>query len=65
AATPHSQITDEKMKITIDNFYDDAQFLIRFNTEKPDMVIGGNLTPLTGNLYSLEATDETVIITFK
>ena len=65
AVTPHTKIRERSMEISIDNFYDDAQFLVRFNQKQPDVVSGGTLTHLTGDLYSLEADEETVIITFK
>ncbi len=65
AVTPHTEITDKTMRVTIDNFYDNAQFLVRFNEEQPATVEGGTLTHLTGNLYNLEATEAVVTISFK
>ena len=65
AVTPHIDLGEDKMEISIENFYDNAQFLVRFNEEEPDRVIGGKLTHLTGDLYHLEATRDTVVISFK
>ena len=65
AVTPHINVGAANMKITIDNFYDDAQFLVRFNEKRPDTVQGGKLTPVTGNLYLLDADTDTVTISFK
>ncbi len=65
AVTPHTEITDHAMRVSIDHFHDNAQFLIRFNEKHPDAVSGGTLTHLTGNLYNLEATSDTVTISFK
>lgn len=65
AVTPHYEVNDTSMKITIDNFYDNAQFMVRFNEKEPKNVTGGKLTHLTGNLYSLEANSSTVTVTFK
>lgn len=53
------------MKITIGNFCDEAQFLVRFNEKSPDNVMGGELTHLTGGLYLLRAESDTVYITLK
>ena len=65
AVTPHTEIGDQSMTLSVDHFYDDAQFMVRFNEKEPDTVTGGTLTHLTGNLYNLEATEDTVIISFK
>ena len=63
AAVPHTVTTEDKVVITIDNFYDDAQLLVRFNTGTPTAVQGGTLTHMTGNLYLLSATQSVVNIT--
>ena len=44
---------------------DNAQLMVRFNEEEPDQVTGGTLIHLTGDLYLLEATSDTVTITFQ
>ena len=53
------------MEISIENFYDEAQFMIRFNEKNPDKVYGGELTHLTGNLYILRAIEDKVTISLK
>lgn len=60
AVAPETQILEDRMVVHIQNFYDDAQFLVRFNTKQPGKVTGGKLTHLTGNLYLLQADQETV-----
>jgi hypothetical protein len=65
AVAPIIEKHEDKMVLQIENFYDDAQFLIRFNEKKSDMVTGGRLTHLTGNIYLLEADREIVTISFK
>ena len=65
AVAPIIEKHEDKMVVQIENFYDDAQFLIRFNEKKSDTVTGGRLTHLTGNIYLLEADRETITISFK
>lgn len=65
AVTPHREIREDALVLTLDHFYDDAQFLVRFNEETPGEVTGGKLTLLTGNLYLLEATEATVTVRFQ
>ena len=65
AVVPHTTTTEDKVEITIDNFYDDAQLLIRFNSGTPADVHGGTLTHLTGDLYLLSATQAVVDITLE
>ena len=65
AVTPHIRLNDDSIKISIDNFYDNAQFMVRFNEKQPNDVVGGKLTHLTGDLYILEATNDTVVVSFK
>ena len=57
--------TEDGMRITIDNFYDQAQLFVRFNEKNPDNVSGGTLTHLTGGLYLLVANESVVEITLK
>ena len=59
------EMTAEKMTIKINDFYDEAQFFVRFNEQEPGKVDGGKLTHLTGDLYLLEANKNTVTISFK
>lgn len=65
AVAPKTEMYEDKMVVSIENFYDDAQFLIRFNDKKYDLVTGGKLTQLTGDLYLLEADKDKVTISFK
>lgn len=65
AVMPHMTVNEREMEISIDNFYDNAQFMVRFNEKQPDKVMGGSLTHLTGNLYILEANKDTVTVSFK
>ena len=65
AVAPECETYDDKMIITLDNFYDEAQLFVRFNTKIPDTVSGGTLTHLTGDLYLLVADKQTVTVSFK
>ncbi len=65
AIAPSTEVFDDSMKITIGNFYDDAQMLVRFNTKQPDKVKGGSLSHITGNIYLLSANESVVDITLK
>ncbi len=62
AVTIRQEIQEDKMVLQIDHFYDNAQFLVRFNEKEPGNVTHGKLTHLTGELYLLEAYDEQVTI---
>jgi hypothetical protein len=62
---PTTVTNENKVVITINNFYDDAQLLVRFNTGTPIEVHGGTLTHLTGDLYLLSATQSVVDITLE
>ena len=53
------------MVLELGNFHDEAQLLVRFNEKKPNLVLGGNLTHITGDLYLLHANKDTVTVTFK
>lgn len=65
AAAPETQVQNDRMTVTIGNFCDDAQFLVRFNEKDPGRVTGGTLTHLTGDLYLLEASADTVTVLFQ
>lgn len=65
AVAPKTQVLEDKMVLSIANFYDDAQFLVRFNEQDPGKVVGGTLTHLTGSLYLLEAQEDTVTVFFQ
>lgn len=65
AAAPEMEISQTEMVITIHNFTDNGQFLVRFNEREPGAVTGGKLTHLTGDLYLLEANSAQVTVLFK
>ena len=65
AAAPRCEVQDDSVKITVDNFYDEVQLLVRFNEGVPDEISGGTLTHLTGGLYLVSATESIVDITLK
>lgn len=65
AAAPHTVVGEDIVRITIDNFYDEAQLLVRFNEKVPGDVQGGTFVHLTGGLYLLSATENVVDITLK
>ena len=56
------KVTEEEIRLTLENFYDKAYFMVRINEGTPGNVSGGALTHLTGNLYLLEADEATVTI---
>jgi hypothetical protein len=65
AVAPSVRMQEDQMVLSIQNFYDDAQFLVRFNTKEPGKVTGGKLTHLTGSLYLLQADQETVTVSLR
>lgn len=65
SVTVDRKITDKKMVLKLGNFHDEAQLLVRFNEKKPNFVLGGSLTHITGDLYLLHANKDTVTVTFK
>ena len=65
AAAPSTVVGESSVRITVDNFYDEVQLLVRFNENMPGDVRGGTLTHLTGGLYLLRATEPVVDITLK
>ena len=62
AVTFTKTVTDQAIKLELDNFYDEVYFMVRVNEGTPGDVSGGKLTHLTGNLYLLKAKEPTVII---
>lgn len=65
AVAPKTEVLEDSVKITIDNFYDEAHFLVRFNEGVPDDIRGGVLVHLTGGLYLISATESIIDITLK
>ena len=62
AVTFTKTVTDQAIRLELDNFYDEVYFMVRINEGTPGDVSGGKLTHLTGNLYLLKAKEPTVII---
>ena len=62
AVTFTKTMTDQAIKLELDNFYDEVYFMVRINEGTPGDVSGGKLTHLTGNLYLLKAKEPTVTI---
>lgn len=62
ALTIEKEITKNKIKIHLGNFYDEAYLMVRINDGRPGDVEGGELTHLTGNLYLLHAENSDVMI---
>ena len=62
AVTFTKTVTDQEIRLELDNFYDEVYFMVRINEGTPGEVSGGKLTHLTGNLYLLKAKEPTVII---
>ena len=62
AVTFTKTVTDQAIKLELDNFYDEVYFMVRINEGTPGDVSGGKLTHLTGNLYLLKAKEPTVTI---
>ena len=62
AVTFTKEVTEKEIRLTFENFYDKAYFMVRINGGTPGNVSGGALTHLTGNLYLLEADEATVTI---
>ena len=65
AVSPRVTLGEGELKISIGNFYDEAQFIIRFNEGDPERVAGGELEHITGDIYLLCATNPEVHIILK
>lgn len=63
-ADAEEEETDAGLEIHINNFQDEAWFMIRLNEWKPDLekTEGGELERLTGDLYLLRADSEDVTV---
>ena len=57
--------SDDKLVMRIGNFYDEAWLLVRFNKGEPLTTDGGRITRVTGNLYLVEAKQDTVTVFMK
>ncbi|MFP3155285.1 DUF2194 domain-containing protein [Lachnospiraceae bacterium ZAX-1] len=58
-------VLDNKLKLSIGGFYDEAWFLVRINEGTVLEVAGGTLTNVEGNLYLLKADDPNVLISLE
>lgn len=59
------KIYKDRMEISLGNFYDQAQLMVRFNENQPGKVSGGKLTHITGDLYLLEANRAQITVFFE
>ena len=64
ALTVSTDIGEESMEISLGNFTDEAQLMVRFNDARPKDVTGGTLEQLTDTLYLLQADQPHVTVTF-
>ncbi len=60
AVSAEKDITEDEILFRIQNLYDSAYFIVRFNEGEPENITGGTLDHLTGNLYLLRADTEEV-----
>lgn len=58
-----TEVSQDRVEITLGNFYDEAQLMVRFNDQTPGEVTGGSLEQLTDTLYVLHAYSPNVTIT--
>ncbi len=56
-----TEITGRKVDISLGNFYDEAWLMMR-SSKTPQSIEGGNITPVTSNLYLIEALQDHVIV---
>ena len=62
ALTVSTQVSPNRVDISLGNFHDEAQLLVRFNAGQPRAAEGGTLEHLTGSLYLLQASSPQVTI---
>ena len=55
-------MTDKSVELMMNQFYDEAFLMLRFNNGIPGKVTGGELEHVTGNLYLLHAVNDEVTI---
>ena len=60
--TVKKEVTDSQFTFHLGNFVDEAYLMVRINEGKIGKVKGGQAERLTGNLYLLHATSDTVTI---
>lgn len=59
------ELKDGELHLTLGGFYQEAYFMVRMNEGEPNMVTGGTLEHLTGDLYLLHATSDSITIELK
>lgn len=59
------ELKDGALHLTLGGFYQEAYFMVRMNEGEPNMVTGGTLEHLTGDLYLLHATSDSITIELK
>jgi hypothetical protein len=57
-----TEIADGKVNISLGNFYDEAWLMMR-SSKVPSSIEGGNITPITSDLYLIQALKNRVVIT--
>lgn len=55
---------DNVLEIDLGNFYDEAWLMVR-TQQRPDSIEGGTITPVTSNLYLIQAVKPKVSISFE
>ncbi|MCB2178350.1 DUF2194 domain-containing protein [bacterium] len=59
----NSEYTDGTYKIDIDNFYDEAWFMLKASGV-PESITGGEITKISDNLYLIQAFEPNIVIYF-
>lgn len=59
------ELKDGELHLTLGGFYQEAYFMVRMNEGEPNTVTGGTLEHLTGDLYLLHATSDSITIELK
>lgn len=59
------ELKDGALHLTLGGFYQEAYFMVRMNEGEPNTVTGGTLEHLTGDLYLLHATSDSITIELK
>jgi hypothetical protein len=56
-----TEVIGSKVNISLGNFYDEAWLMMR-SSKKPISIEGGNITPVTSNLYLIQALKDHVVV---
>lgn len=57
-----TEVIESKVNISLGNFYDEAWLMMR-SLKKPISIEGGIITPITSNLYLIQALKDHVVVT--